>query len=59
MIRNEWGTSYDVTTTPDGPRFIMIKPDQEATAVKQVNVILNWSEELRAHAKITLPFLIS
>lgn len=36
-----------MTTTPDGPKSIMIKPDQEATAVKQLNVILNWSEELK------------
>ena len=45
--RNEWGTSYDVTRTPDGARFIMIKLNQEASAVKQLNVILNWSEELK------------
>ncbi|MCH7917632.1 MAG: hypothetical protein IIC50_06565 [Planctomycetes bacterium] len=45
--RNEWGTSYDVTTTPDGPKSIMIKLDQEATAVKQLNVILNRSEKLK------------
>jgi hypothetical protein len=31
---------------PDGLRFIMIKPVQEESAVMQLNVILNFSEEL-------------
>ena len=30
----------------DGLRFIMIKLGQEESAVMQLNVILNWSEEL-------------
>ncbi len=39
---NSWDTSYDVTATKDGPRFLMIKLPQ----VTHLNVVLNWSEEL-------------
>jgi hypothetical protein len=35
--------SYDVS--PDGKRFLMIRRDPES-APRQLNVILNWSEEL-------------
>ena len=45
--RNEWGTSYDVANTPEGLRFIMIKLGQEDSSVTQLNVILNWCEELK------------
>jgi len=40
---NLWDTSYDVTATNDGPRFLMIKLPQ----VTHLNVIMNWSEELK------------
>ena len=40
---NPWGTSYDVTATNDGPRFLMIKLPQ----VTHLNVVVNWSEELK------------
>ncbi len=36
--------AYDVT--PDGQRFVMIKGEREA-APTQLNVVLNWSDELR------------
>jgi Tol biopolymer transport system component len=40
------GTNYDVS--PDGQRFLMLKPsEQETAAPTQINVVLNWSEELR------------
>jgi hypothetical protein len=36
---------YDVS--PDGQRFSMLKPvEQEHQAPTQINVVLNWSEEL-------------
>jgi len=41
---NPWDTSYDVTVTNDGPRFLMIKLPQ----ITHLNVILNWSEELKS-----------
>ncbi len=38
------GVNYDVT--PDGQRFIMVKAEQEL-ALTQINVVLNWFEELK------------
>ncbi len=35
--------NYDIS--PDGQRFLMIKEDQ--TAGGQINVVLNWFEELK------------
>jgi eukaryotic-like serine/threonine-protein kinase len=36
--------NYDVS--PDGQRFLMLKPTEQA-APTQINVVLNWSEELK------------
>ena len=37
---------YDVS--PDGQRFLMLKPAESAeTAPTQINVVLNWFEELK------------
>ena len=34
--------------TPDGQRFLMVKaPEQAQTALTQINVVLNWFEELK------------
>ena len=38
-------TNYDVTS--DGQRFLMIKDSAQATSVTQINVVLNWFEELK------------
>jgi hypothetical protein len=38
--------SYDVS--PDGQRFLMLKPiEQTQLAPNQINVVLNWFEELK------------
>ena len=37
--------NYDVT--PDGKRFLMIKPNELDTSVTQINVVENWFEELK------------
>ena len=37
-------TNYDVS--PDGQRFLMLKPTEQA-APTQINVVLNWFEELK------------
>jgi eukaryotic-like serine/threonine-protein kinase len=38
--------NYDVS--PDGQRFLMLKPDEQgAAAPTQINVVLNWFEELK------------
>jgi Tol biopolymer transport system component/predicted Ser/Thr protein kinase len=40
------GTNYDVS--PDGQRFLMLKPVEQAQAAPtQINVVLNWFEELK------------
>jgi Tol biopolymer transport system component len=40
------GPNYDIS--PDGQRFLMLKPsEQEAAAPTQINVVLNWFEELK------------
>jgi serine/threonine-protein kinase len=39
-------TNYDVS--PDGQRFLMLKPSEQAQAApRQINVVLNWFEELK------------
>jgi len=39
-------SNYDVS--PDGQRFLMLKPvDQAQAAPTQINVVLNWFEELK------------
>jgi Tol biopolymer transport system component/predicted Ser/Thr protein kinase len=37
--------NYDVS--PDGQRFLIVKEDQQAKNLTQINVVLNWFEELR------------
>ena len=39
-----FGAAYDVS--PDGQRFLMIQ-GSEQEAVTQINVVLNWFEELK------------
>ena len=40
-----WASAnYDID--PNGQRFIMIKPDERLEPT-QINVVLNWSEELK------------
>ncbi len=36
-------TNYDVT--PDGQKFVMLQESEQATT--QINVVLNWFEELK------------
>jgi eukaryotic-like serine/threonine-protein kinase len=37
--------NYDVS--PDGQRFLMVKDSEQATLSTQINVVLNWFEELK------------
>jgi hypothetical protein len=41
---------YDVT--PDGERFLMLKPVATEAAPTQINVVLNWFEELKQKAPV-------
>src|SRR5271167_4317056 len=39
---------YSSPVSQDGQRFLMLKPsEQEAAAPTQINVVLNWFEELK------------
>src|SRR6516225_4780687 len=38
-------SDYDVS--PDGQHFLMIKASEQESAATQLNVVLNWSDELR------------
>lgn len=47
-LTQDWpqvGTIYDVS--PDGQRFLMVKTTEQAFAATQINVVLNWFEELK------------
>jgi eukaryotic-like serine/threonine-protein kinase len=42
------GTLPDYDVSPDGQRFLMLKPiEQQQVGVTQINVVLNWTEELK------------
>ena len=38
-------SNYDVS--PDGRRFLMVKGDEQSTTASQINIVLNWFEELK------------
>jgi serine/threonine-protein kinase len=44
------GTAFDVS--PDGQRFLMVKETEKATSSTQINVVLNWSEELKRRVPV-------
>jgi Tol biopolymer transport system component/predicted Ser/Thr protein kinase len=47
-VTNDWpqvSTVYDVSA--DGQRFLMVKPTEQASSATQINVVLNWFEELK------------
>jgi hypothetical protein len=37
--------NWDIS--PDGQRFLMVKPVEPQQAATQINVVLNWFEELK------------
>jgi serine/threonine-protein kinase len=42
---NSFDPNYDVSS--DGRRFLMVKASEQESAATQLNVVLNWSDELR------------
>ncbi len=44
-VRAGFRSAYDVT--PDGQRFLMIKESEQESTVTQLNIVLNWFEELK------------
>jgi len=51
-----FGTSWDIS--PDGKRFLMIKPAESAAgasaskAPRKINVVLNWTDELKQRVPV-------
>ncbi len=43
------GFGYDVT--PDGKRFLLVKPVEEAPQSTELNVVVNWFDEIKAKAQ--------
>jgi Tol biopolymer transport system component len=41
------GASPNYDVSPDGQRFLMLKPIEQAAGPTQINVVLNWFEELK------------
>jgi hypothetical protein len=47
LFEGRYGGGYDVSS--DGRRFLMVKPaGRQEAATDQVNLVLNWFEELKA-----------
>jgi serine/threonine protein kinase/Tol biopolymer transport system component len=44
------GTAFDVS--PDGQRFLMVKETEASMSATQINVVLNWFEELKRRAPV-------
>jgi serine/threonine-protein kinase len=44
-LRTDGGTVYDVAS--DGKSFVMVRPSNEQSQARQVNIVLNWFDELR------------
>jgi len=42
--------NYDVS--PDGQQFLMIKGSEQESVATQLNVVLNWSDEVRRLAPV-------
>src|SRR5207249_11254816 len=45
LFEGYYAGEYDVA--PDGQRFVMIKPSEKELAATQINVVLNWFEDLK------------
>jgi hypothetical protein len=39
--------NYDIA--PNGQRLLMVKENQQKAAITQLNVVLNWFQELKQH----------
>ena len=44
---NYFSSGHDYAVAPDGKHFVMIKPSEQQSARTQINVVLNWPEELK------------
>jgi hypothetical protein len=46
------GTHRHVKSCPDGPPSIRKTPNQQQTSLTQINVVLNWFEELKQEVPV-------
>jgi hypothetical protein len=46
-VRSSPGLYANYDVTPDGQRFLMIKSGNRTAVTTQINVVLNWFDELR------------
>ncbi len=44
-------TSFNYDVTPDGQRFLMVKDVHQDVASNRINVVLNWTQELKRRVK--------
>ncbi len=44
----DYSVNYDIS--PDGKRFLMLKPETQNAGSGQLHVVVNWFEELRRRA---------
>jgi len=51
LSEGQYGDNWDVA--PDGQRFLMIQAVEQEQPATQINVVLNWFEELRRKAPVT------
>jgi serine/threonine-protein kinase len=49
------GFEPDYDVSPDGQKFLMIKASEQESAATQLNVVLNWSDELHRLAPARKP----
>ncbi len=48
LYRNGWfDSTADYDISPDGQRFVMVKASGNENPLTQINVVLNWFEELK------------
>jgi serine/threonine protein kinase/Tol biopolymer transport system component len=45
-------TSANYDVSPDGQRFLMLKPSEQEAAPTQIDVVLNWFEELKRRVPV-------
>jgi hypothetical protein len=47
---SQYGHNWDIS--PDGNRFLMLKPPAAAAPRPKINVVLNWFEELKQRVPV-------
>jgi serine/threonine protein kinase/Tol biopolymer transport system component len=46
------GTAADYSVSPDGQRFLMVRTQEQPQTSTQINVVLNWFEELKQRVPV-------